>query len=58
MNCPKCKTSNNNYIKIPRKTLEHRSSFEKLMPFSEKHLCLTCGKIYITFLGFNVLEYC
>ena len=58
MECPKCEISNNYYIKIPRKTLELISVFEKLIPFSEKYLCLSFSIIHIIFLGFNVLEYC
>lgn len=56
MKCSECKDSKN-YIKLSKNTLEAKSKLEKLIPFSRKILCLNCGKIVVSFLGFKIIDY-
>lgn len=56
MKCPKCKNKSSQ-IPLAKNTLEARSSFEKLLPLSRKILCLSCGKIYVSFLGLKIIDY-
>ena len=49
MRCPKCKQdcNNNNRLRIPRFT------FDRLIPFTRRFMCLNCGLKFLKFLRFK-----